>query len=118
MTVLSDAQQGSEFAVLGDSARRPAPAGNPTAGNPPPPATVEIGGIAVTLEELNEAIDTLVVSNPIMVKAPLEGRQPAGRPQVSRSGRHGTRVRPGGDLQTKTAFVSALRTIAEQFPAE
>jgi hypothetical protein len=74
----------------------------------------DVGGVEVTTDEIAAAIETLVVSNGIMVRQPLAK---VGSP-LSECNYHAVasseRKLTGETIQTKMAFIAALRRIAPE----
>ncbi len=72
----------------------------------------DVGGVQVTAEQIITAIETLVVSNGIMARQPLAK---VGSP-LANSDYHAVanavRQATGETIQTKVAFIAALRRIA------
>ena len=71
-----------------------------------------VGGVEVTVDEIATAIETLVVSNGIMVRQPLAK---VGSPLAAcdyHAVADAERQETGEKLQTKVAFIAALRRIA------
>lgn len=75
---------------------------------------IDVGGVEASTEEIATAIETLVVSNGIMVKQPLAK---VGNPLAAcdyHSVANTERQATGETMQTKVAFVAALRRIVPE----